>query len=78
MENSIPRRSRILGIDCSPMMCAEQTRFIVLVAHGTQIPAHDLEVGALPNIVLGHFEHSEVEVSDRAEGPAGNENDGLL
>lgn len=59
-------------------MCAEQTRLVVFVAHRTQIAAHDLEVGVLPDIVLGHFEHSEVEVGDRTEGPTCDEDDGLL
>ena len=60
------------------MVCAEQTRLVVLVAHGTQIPADDLEVGVLPNIVLGHFEHSEVEIGDRTKGTARDEDDRLL
>ena len=60
------------------MVCAEQTRLVVLVAHRTQIAAHNLEAGVLPNIVLGHFEHSEVEIGDRTKGTAHIEDDGLL
>ena len=78
MKKSHDNRISILDIYRSPMMSAEQTRLVVLVAHWTEIAAHDLEVGVLPDIVLGHFEHAEMEVGDRTEGPARDEDDGLF
>ena len=55
------------------MVCAEKTRLLVLVAHGAQVAADDLEVGVLPGIVDGHLEHAEVKVRDWAERSTGHE-----
>ena len=63
---------------CSPMLCAEKARLLVLIAHRAEVAAYNLEVGILADVVLGHLKHSEVEVSNWAEGAAGDEDDGLL
>ena len=60
------------------MVCIKKAGFLVLVRDRTQIPPDDLEIGVLADVVLGHLEHSEVEVCDRAEGAAGDEDDRLL
>lgn len=60
------------------MLCAEQARLLVHVAHGAEVPADDLKVGVLAHVVLGHLEHAEVEVGDGTEGPACDEHDRLL
>lgn len=62
----------------SPVVCAEQARLLVLVAHGAEVAADDLKVGVLADIVDGHLEHAQVKERDRAEGPAGDEDDWLL
>ena len=60
------------------MIRREQTGFLVLVADRTEVPADDLKVCVLADVVLGHLEHAQVEVGDGAEGAAGDEDDGLL
>ena len=60
------------------MLCVQKPRLLVLVRDRTQVPAHDLPIGILTNVVLGHLKHSEVEVRDGAEGAAGDEDDRLL
>lgn len=60
------------------MMSTEQAGLLVLVADGTEITSHDLEIGILSNVILCHLEHAEVEISYRAEGATGNEHDGGL
>lgn len=60
------------------MGCAQQTRFLVHVRHWTEIAANDLKVCVLPNIVLGHFKHPEVEISYGTEGSTCDQDDGGL
>ena len=60
------------------MIRREQTGFLVLVADRTEVPADDLKVCVLADVVLGHLEHAEVEVGDGAEGAACDEDDRLL
>lgn len=60
------------------MVCIKKARFLVLVRDRTQVPSDDLEVSILPDVVLRHLEHSEVEVGDGTEGAAGDEHDRLL
>ena len=61
-----------------PVVCIQKAGFLVLVRDRTQVPSDDLEVSILPDVVLRHLEHSEVEVGDWAEGAAGDEDDRLL
>ena len=63
---------------CSPMLCAEKTRLLVLIAHRAEVAADNLEVGILADVVLGHLEHAEVKVGDGAEGNTCDEDDRLL
>ena len=60
------------------MLCVQKPRLLILVRDRAQVPAHDLPIGILTDVVLGHLKHSEVEVGDWAEGAAGDEDDGLL
>jgi hypothetical protein len=46
----------------------QKARLAVLVRHGREVPADDLELGVLPDKVDGHLEHPQVEVGDGAEG----------
>ena len=55
-----------------PVVSAKQPRFLVHVRDRTEIPTYDFKVGVMADVVAGHFEHSEVEVGDRAERTAGN------
>ena len=60
------------------MMCAKQSRLLVHITDGTEVTAYNFAICILANIILGHLEHSKMEISDWAEGPACYENDGLL
>ncbi len=60
------------------MVRIKKARFLVLVRDRTQVPSDDLEVGVLADVVLRHLEHSQMEVCDGAERPAGDEDDRLL
>ena len=60
------------------MMCAEQAGLLVLVTDRAEVAADDLKVGVLADVVLGHFEHAEVEVCYGAEGAACDEDERLL
>ena len=57
---------------------AQQTRFLVHVADWTEISTDDLKVCVLSNVVARHFEHSEMEIGNWRERPAGDEDDRLL
>lgn len=50
------------------MVCAQETWLFVLVTDGREVPAKDLKVRILSDIVDSHLEHSEVKVCYRAEG----------
>ena len=66
------------GIDCgisSPVASTEQPGFLVHVAHGTEIAPHNLKIGVLPHVVLGHLEHAQVEIGYGAEGATCYEDD---
>jgi hypothetical protein len=56
----------------SPVVGAEQPRLLVHVRDRTEIPAYDLKIGVMADVVAGHFEHPEVEIGDRAKRTAGN------
>ncbi len=60
------------------MVCIKKAGFLVLVRDRTQVPSDDLEIRVLPDVVLSHLEHSEVEVGDGAEGAAGDKHDRLF
>ena len=61
-----------------PVVCIEQTRFLVLIADWTEVSADNLKIGVLSNVVLGHLEHAEMEIRDRAERSTCDENYRLL
>lgn len=44
------------------MFCTEQAWLLVHVADRTEIPAHNLKIGILADVILGHLEHSEMEI----------------
>ena len=50
-----------------PMTSTEQSGFLVHVAHRAKITTKDLKICVLPDIVLRHFEHAEMEVCDWAK-----------
>ena len=60
------------------MVRIKKAGFLVLVRDRTEVPSNDLEVGVLADVVLGHLEHSKVEVGDGAERAAGDEDDRLF
>ena len=60
------------------MVRIKKAGFLVLVRDRTEVTSNNLEVGVLTDVVFSHLEHSEVEVSDRAEGAAGDEDDRLF
>lgn len=60
------------------MLRTEQPGLFVHVADGTEVSAQDLEFGILAGVVNGHFEHSEMEIGNWRERPAGDEDDRLL
>lgn len=62
----------------SPVMCVKQSRFLVLITNGTEITAYNFVICVLANVVLGHLEHPEMEISDRAERTARYEDDGMF
>ena len=62
----------------SPVLSAQQTRFLVHVADRAEVACDDLKFCILPHVVPRHLEHAQVEVRDRAEGPAGDEHDGCF
>ena len=51
-----------------PVTSTKETRFLVHVADGTKITTDDFEIGILSNIVLGHFEHTKMQIGDWTEG----------
>ena len=57
------------------MLRAKQPRFLVHVAHRAEITTDDLELGILPDIILSHFEHAEVQIGDWTEGTTTDEHD---
>ena len=60
------------------MRGAEKTGFLVHITDGTEVTTKDLEFGVLSDVVLGHFEHPEMKISDRAERTACYEDDGMF
>ena len=60
------------------MRSAQEALLLVLVAHGTQVSTDDLEIGILAHIIDRHLKHSQVQISHRTEGTAGDKDDGLL
>jgi hypothetical protein len=60
------------------MLGAEKTGFLVHVTDGTEVTTQNLEICVLANIVLGHFEHTEVEICDWAERATGDQHDWSL
>ena len=60
------------------MVCAEKPGLLVLVADRAEVAADNLEVGVLADVVLGHLEHAQVQVGDRAEGAACDKDHRLL
>lgn len=63
---------------CSPVLCAEETWLLVLVANGAQIAPYDLKIRVLADVVLRHLEHAQMEVGEWAERAARDEDEGLL
>lgn len=63
---------------CSPMFRTQQPWLLIHITDRTKVAAHNLIVGALADVVDGHFEHAEMKVGDWGEGAAGDEDDGLL
>jgi hypothetical protein len=59
------------------MVCTEQARLLVLIRDGTHVATHDFEIGILANVVLGHLEHSQMQVGDGREGATSHEYDRL-
>lgn len=55
------------------MTSAEQPGFLVHVTDRAEIASHDLKVGVLPDIVLRHLEHAQVQVGHWAERAACDE-----
>lgn len=60
------------------MVCTEQSRLLVHITDRTEVPAHNLKISILTDIVLGHLKHPQMEISDWTEGAACYKNDGLL
>lgn len=60
------------------MVCAQETWLFVLVADGREVPAEDLKVRILSDIVDGHLEHPEVKVCYGTEGATCYEHDRLF
>lgn len=54
----------------APVAGREKTRLFVLVTDRAEIGTNNFEVCVLSNVVLGHFEHTEMKVRDRTKGPA--------
>ena len=69
---------KVNGKTSSPMMSTEQPGLLVLVADGTEITSHYLEIGILSNIVLCHLKHAKVEISNWAERTTCDEYDRSL
>lgn len=42
------------------MMGTEQAWFLVHVADRAEIASYNLELGVLPDIILGHFKHAQM------------------
>jgi hypothetical protein len=60
------------------MVGAKQSWFLILVRHRTHVPSHHFEIRVLADVIDGHLEHAQMEVSDWTERSARDENDGLL
>ena len=71
-------RRWVCDVADSPVLSAQQTRFLVHVADGAEVAGDDLKFCILAHVVPRHLEHAQMEVRDRAEGPAGDEHDGCL
>jgi hypothetical protein len=61
-----------------PVASREKARLLVLVADRAEVGTNNFKVCVLSDVVLGHFEHAEVEVCDRAEGAACHQYDGCF
>lgn len=59
-------------------MRTEQSRLLVHITDWAEVPAHNFKIGILTDIVLGHLEHPQMEISDWTEGAACYQDDGLL
>lgn len=55
------------------VLCLDQTRLLVSIAHTGQICADDFELRVKARIVGGHFEHAEMEEGDGREGATGDQ-----
>jgi len=66
------------GVTNSPMFRTQQARFHILVTDGTEVASDNLEVGILSAIVLGHFEHTKVQVRHWTEGATSYQDDRSL
>jgi hypothetical protein len=60
------------------MMGAKQSWFLILVRDRTHVPSHHFEIRILADVIDGHLEHAQMEVSNWTKRSARDENDRLL
>lgn len=60
------------------MVGAKQSWFLILVRDRAHVPSHHFEIRILADVIDGHLEHAEMEVSNWTKRPARDENDRLL
>lgn len=60
------------------MGSSEETRFLVLIRDRAKIPANDLEIRIMADVVSRHLEHSEVKICYGAKGATRDQDDGLF
>lgn len=68
----------ISGKRGSPMMGAKQARLFVHITDWTQISSHDFEIRVLPNVILGHLKHAQMQIGDWTERSASHKHYGCL
>jgi hypothetical protein len=56
----------------------EKPRFLVHIAHRTEISPQNFEVSVLSDIIFGHLKHAKMKVGDWTETPTCDQNYGNL
>lgn len=57
------------------MSSTQQTRLPIRIIHRAQIRPNNLKLRILPHIILRHLKHAQMQIRDRAEGPASDEDE---
>ena len=59
-----------------PILCDNQASFPIGVGHGRKVAPDQLEISVEFDVIGGHLEHAQMEISDGREGTTRDEHQG--